>query len=69
MKTTIRVIVAIAALCCAVACGYRWNDAKDVAPLFAFGHGLSYTTLAGEFEALIGAAADDIRTSVSFTLK
>ena len=49
--------------------GYRWNDAKDVAPLFAFGHGLSYTTLAGEFEALIGAAADDIRTSVSFTLK
>lgn len=24
--------------------GYRWNDAKDVAPLFAFGHGLSYTT-------------------------
>ena len=24
--------------------GYRWNDAKDVDPLFAFGHGLSYTT-------------------------
>ncbi len=24
--------------------GYRWNDAQDVAPLFAFGHGLSYTT-------------------------
>ncbi len=24
--------------------GYRWNDAKDVTPLFAFGHGLSYTT-------------------------
>lgn len=24
--------------------GYRWNDAKDVVPLFAFGHGLSYTT-------------------------
>ncbi|MBQ4502342.1 MAG: glycoside hydrolase family 3 C-terminal domain-containing protein [Alistipes sp.] len=141
--------------------GYRWNDAKDVAPLFAFGHGLSYTTFEygeasinrksmreggsvtitvpvtntgsragkeivqlyiadkeasvmrpekelkgfakvelaagetksvkfeiekealsffddkqhcwvaepGEFEALIGAASDDIRTSVSFTLK
>ena len=24
--------------------GYRWNDTKEVAPLFAFGHGLSYTT-------------------------
>ena len=24
--------------------GYRWNDAKDIDPLFAFGHGLSYTT-------------------------
>ncbi|MCQ2983232.1 MAG: glycoside hydrolase family 3 C-terminal domain-containing protein [Treponemataceae bacterium] len=24
--------------------GYRWNDKYDVAPQFAFGHGLSYTT-------------------------
>ncbi len=24
--------------------GYRWYEAKRVAPLFAFGHGLSYTT-------------------------
>jgi beta-glucosidase len=23
--------------------GYRWYDAQDIAPLFAFGHGLSYT--------------------------
>lgn len=24
--------------------GYRWHDTKDIKPLFAFGHGLSYTT-------------------------
>ena len=24
--------------------GYRWHDTKNIAPLFAFGHGLSYTT-------------------------
>lgn len=24
--------------------GYRWYDALDIEPLFAFGHGLSYTT-------------------------
>lgn len=24
--------------------GYRWHEARQIAPLFAFGHGLSYTT-------------------------
>lgn len=24
--------------------GYRWHDTKKIAPMFAFGHGLSYTT-------------------------
>ena len=25
--------------------GYRWHDAKGIAPLFPFGYGLSYTSL------------------------
>ncbi len=28
--------------------GYRWYEAKKIAPLYAFGHGLSYTTFAYE---------------------
>lgn len=27
-------------------CGYRWYDKENIKPLYAFGHGLSYTTFA-----------------------
>ncbi|MBO5903137.1 MAG: glycoside hydrolase family 3 C-terminal domain-containing protein [Tidjanibacter sp.] len=47
--------------------GYRWNDAKDVAPLFAFGHGLSYTTF--EYgEATIDKSSMNAKGSVTVTI-
>ena len=45
--------------------GYRWFDTKDVKPMYAFGHGLSYVNFAyGELKA--NAAKDAVK--VSFTL-
>jgi beta-glucosidase len=42
--------------------GYKWFDAENKQPLFAFGHGLSYTTFA--YSALKATPK-----SVTFTLK
>ena len=47
--------------------GYRWFDAKGIAPLFAFGHGLSYTTFG--YSALVVKKLAGGNVSVTFTLK
>ena len=42
--------------------GYRWFDKHDTAPLYAFGHGLSYTTFAlADFELQRDAATATLR--------
>jgi beta-glucosidase len=46
--------------------GYRWFDRQGIAPLFAFGFGLSYTRF--EYQSLAVSPAADGGVDVSFTL-
>jgi beta-glucosidase len=47
--------------------GYRWYDARKIEPLFAFGHGLSYTRFA--YSGIHSHTDAQGRVTVSFTLK
>ncbi|HUX44672.1 MAG TPA: glycoside hydrolase family 3 C-terminal domain-containing protein [Terracidiphilus sp.] len=47
--------------------GYRWFDKENITPLFAFGHGLSYTTF--QYSNLIVEPASDGGLYVQVTLK
>ena len=45
--------------------GYRWFDTREIAPMYAFGHGLSYVTFRyGELKASGGS---DVRVSFELT--
>ncbi|MEX0848433.1 MAG: glycoside hydrolase family 3 C-terminal domain-containing protein [Ilumatobacteraceae bacterium] len=47
--------------------GYRWYDARDIAPQFPFGHGLGYTTWMLGASEVTGSVADGITVSVQVT--
>jgi beta-glucosidase len=47
--------------------GYRWFDKEKIAPLFAFGHGLSYTSF--EYSGLKVSKAADGGLDVTVTIK
>lgn len=46
--------------------GYRWNEKHDITPLFAFGHGLSYTTF-DYGKATYSDKGDEMKVSVEIT--
>jgi beta-glucosidase len=49
--------------------GYRWYEARKIEPLYAFGHGLSYTSFEYKNLALSSAElSDEGRLSVEFTV-
>jgi len=47
--------------------GYRWYDAREIEPLFPFGHGLGYTTWELGQATVDGGVADGVRVSVPVT--
>jgi beta-glucosidase len=48
--------------------GYRWYDANNVTPAFAFGHGLSYTTFTVTSpSAVLNAGKYDVKATVKNT--